>query len=761
MKFSDLIQRWVFISSLAVLLAATGYFAYSAVREGHEEAVSLMEQDLPMFDRIQELRAQYSMTESVVYGYYVTGNSAQFAASYSDEIRQIDRTLSEIAQHLPNDPALANIRNADAHLRAHSLELDQVMRADPVDWDRARQVLAEFAPLAKSLNNQSIALTQSVRQRVSLRALVAQERTASTLILVAVLAVLALLASAALFWLNARRLVTLQENQRLETFPLRNPRPVLALDSEGKLRYANPASMELARALFAEDAPERLLPVFGQDELEACKSGGAIWHSEQTATDRTLSVDMHWLSDLREFHVYLADVSERKQAEARLRYLAYHDPLTGLPNRTAFIEHVSLLVGSAAMDASVALLAIDRFQMIVSSAGHVAADLAMKALANRLQQLTDGLTGHAITLYRFDGIYFCWLIREDVKSLLPHLVPVREQMTAGVELDCGEFFVSLSIGIAEMARSPRPIEQLLREANSAMRAVEDQGGNGLQRYDDALDRLQRTRISHESGLRHVLERNELTLLFQPQLSLAGGRIIGAEALLRWQPSNGAAVSPAEFIPIAEQSGLIVPIGDWVLATACARAAEWKAASGLEMTVAVNISARQLTHGNLAEVVRKVLRESGISAECLELEITESAAMRDIDAAIEAMSALRRLGVRLSIDDFGTGYSSLSYLHRFPAHKLKIDQSFVRNMLQGGSDAAITRSVIALAHSLSLLAIAEGVETKEQLQMLMDWDCDEIQGYLLGRPMTSADYLALCHKHDSAAWRSESSKRAKA
>lgn len=430
------------------------------------------------------------------------------------------------------------------------------------------------------------------------------------------------------------------------------------------------------------------------------------------------------------------DITDRRTAEGRWQHDAFHDELTGLPNRASLIDRLglSILRTRCPGDYSFAVLFldVDRFQVINDSLGHLTGDQLIIAIARRLKaDLRSGTT-----IARFGGDEFAILL-DDVQGISDATrVAERIQKILAAPFNFGgqEVFLTASIGIAlEGAAGERP-EDVLNNADMAMYRAKARGKACYERFDVGMRASAVARLQLESNLRRAAEREEFRLYFQPIVSLEDGVVTGAEALLRWQHPERGLITPAEFIPLAEETGLIVPIGEWVLRTACAQARAWHAAGHSDLRVTVNFSARQFELPNLPELIRTVLKETGLAASALELEITESIAMEDVDFSREILTELRADGIHISIDDFGTGSSSLRYLKRFPIDVLKIDQTFVRDLTSDISDAAITAAMITMAHSLELKVIAEGVETEEQLKFLRSRRCNEIQGYLFSRPV---------------------------
>jgi diguanylate cyclase (GGDEF)-like protein/PAS domain S-box-containing protein len=451
--------------------------------------------------------------------------------------------------------------------------------------------------------------------------------------------------------------------------------------------------------------------------------------------------------DLVSYVCFFSDISERKASEQRIHRLAYYDALTQLPNRTLFQDRLhSALQHGARHQEWVALmfLDLDRFKPINDSLGHAAGDRMLKEVAVRLAACVDSDD----TVARMGGDEFTLLLQSQSarEGALKRAIHVGEQILASLAqpfiLEGREFFVTASIGIALSPQDGNELSQLMKNADTAMYHAKERGKNNFQFYQADMNASALQRLELESDLRHALEQGEFKLYYQPQFSGDGKRLTGAEALLRWQHPQRGLVPPNDFIPVLEELGLVVQVGDWVLREACRQLAEWHEAKIRVPKISVNLSARQFAEGDLHERIAQILQHSGIPAGCLELELTESILMEDVANAMLTLSSLKKLGVFIAIDDFGTGYSSLNYLKQFPIDVLKIDRSFVDGLPHGEQDGQIARAIIAMAHSLNLTVIAEGVETLAQLDFLRGHDCDEVQGFLLGRPMPAHQFTAL-------------------
>lgn len=440
------------------------------------------------------------------------------------------------------------------------------------------------------------------------------------------------------------------------------------------------------------------------------------------------------------FTAFLRDITKRKQAEEELSNLASYDTLTGLPNRVLLMDRLTHALSVQQRHGNhvfaLLFLDLDGFKNINDTLGHVIGDKLLQLAATRI---TDCLR-KCDSAARLGGDEFTILLERvshptDVGMVAQKIL---DALAAPVNIDGHDIFMSASIGITLCPDDATNAADLLRNADTAMYQAKDQGrGRYVLFTRDMNERIAR-RVAIENRLRTALERNEFCLHYQPQVDLDSGRIIGMEALLRWNPDDRGLVSPLEFIPIAEESGLIVPIGEWALHAACGQAQEWVKAGFPALRVAVNLSGRQFRQQDLVGTVERVLRISGLDPARLELEITESMAMEDADRSLGTLSRLKAMGVSLAVDDFGTGYSSLSYLKRFPIDTLKIDRSFIKDMTEDPNDAAIAASIIAMAHSLKLKVVAEGVETSGQRDQLREYGCDEVQGYYFSRPVAASE-----------------------
>ena len=437
------------------------------------------------------------------------------------------------------------------------------------------------------------------------------------------------------------------------------------------------------------------------------------------------------------------DITQARRAEEKIRRLAHFDELTELPNRTMFmhtLQRASSLAQRRNKSFALFFIDLDRFKNINDSLGHEAGDHLLQDVARRLRQHLR----ESDTVARLGGDEFVVLVEDcaDVRELDAIAQNILNAIGRPYILSGREYHVTGSIGIATYPADGQDPAALLKNADIAMYMAKDRGKNNFQFYSAQQNAHSFERLALDSALRHALERAEFELYFQPKVEIATGSIVGVEALLRWNHPDLQMVMPNQFIPLAEETGLIVPIGQWVLRAACTQSVAWRREGLKPLRVAVNLSARQFVHDGLLSDIASALDETGLAPEGLELEITESMVMHNPEQAVITLTRLRAMGITVSIDDFGTGYSSLGYLKRFPVDNVKIDRSFVKDLPHDQDDAAITRAVIAMAQSLRIRVIAEGVETREQMQFLREHGCDECQGYYLSRPLPASEFALL-------------------
>ncbi len=535
-----------------------------------------------------------------------------------------------------------------------------------------------------------------------------------------------------------------------------SPLAVIEWDTDFKVSEWNPAAERIFGYSQAEAVGRTAMELILPENVKAHVS--AIWaallsreggyrSTNENVTKEGNSITCEWYNTPlidADGHVLgvasvAEDVTQQKQAEARILHMAYYDALTGLPNRTLFLDRLEQecrIADRSSRFVGVMFIDIDHFKKVNETLGHLTGDLLLQAVAARLK---DSFR-KSDTVAHFGGDEFAVVVPglDDVNEIEHIIKYVTDRFRVPFSVMENELFVTFSIGYSFYPIDDTAAHNLLRNSDTALNRAKELGRNQHQRYSIAMTDQASMYLSLQNGLRRALNEGEFVLHYQPQTDLKSGVMTGVEALVRWQHPQDGLISPAQFIPVAEETGLIVPMGEWILRTACLQAKAWQEQGLPAITMAVNLSSRQFKEEGFSQSVIDIIHETGLEPKYIELELTESILIDNESSVRKALEDFKKAGISLSIDDFGTGYSSLSYLKRFPIDKLKIDQSFVRDVIVNKSDASLVRAIISMARALELKTIAEGVETQQQLDFLRAEECEEIQGYLVGRPMPSEE-----------------------
>jgi diguanylate cyclase (GGDEF)-like protein/PAS domain S-box-containing protein len=545
-------------------------------------------------------------------------------------------------------------------------------------------------------------------------------------------------------------------NERLQSMVQNSPLAIYTSDRNNLVTSWNPAAQRMFGWTAEEAIGQKVLFIPGdkrqeyEDNLARVRNGESLNQVELVRQRRDGSAIHISLStaplfttegQLYDYIFLVADITERKLAEQQIQFQAVHDGLTGLPNRLLLqdrFEQAKARASRSNCKVMLLFLDLDNFKSINDTLGHESGDAFLQQIATRL----SACMRETDTISRLGGDEFLILLPDltQAEDAMPILAKLMAHMQIPFFAEDHEISTSVSMGVTIFPDDGTTFESLLKRADMAMYKAKGDGRNTFRFFDDAMDVEAVEQQFIRNGLRRALERNEFVLHYQPQMDIASGAIIGVEALIRWNHPQLGMVPPARFIPVSEECGLIVPIGDWVLREACRQAVAWQRAGLPGLCMAVNLSAVQFKRGSVEQSVMQALEETRLDPALLELELTESILIQNAEGVLDSVKRLKLLGIKLSIDDFGTGYSSLSYLKRFDIDKLKIDQSFVRDLGSDPDDAAIVRAIIQLARSLNLRTIAEGVETVDMLHQLRAFGCDEAQGYYFARPMP-ADEVA--------------------
>lgn len=748
-----MLQRKIWLAFLLVLMVGIAVSARIVYLGDSVQAVNhlFIAEKLPLSQRIGELRGVIADEERLLYEYYsYTATRDAFLTQRAENKKLLNEIVSKLQEDSSSRSGVAELNVRLGELGLLSDELSGTLASSNVDWDKAREILAQVKPKVRQIEKTLEVITVANQRAVDN---LGEDSQSSVSTMVRSVIGFSILIFGVAFFVGYYVVAIIREGaerRRLALFAERDPNPVLRLNADGEVLYANPATAALLdRLALAANQSAQLLPADLENHLAATRDAStANTQFEYEHGAHTLECTVAYLSDFAEFHVYLKDVSARKHAEERLAYQAYFDAATGLPNQYKLRDDLRIAY-SRQCAGSVMMIVADHEQEILESYGAAETE---KWLIKVAQRLRDMLDSDMEKLYRFGSNAFV-LVR------LPCDLAAAEQRARfllnsahqPLHVEGHELFSTLSIGAALMhcedcADTGIMVEAMVQQAASACNRVRRTGGNDFAVYDEAMSRAAAKTLRLAADLHHAVENNELRLLYQPKVEATTGRLLGMEALVRWVHPERGMVSPVEFIPVAEDTGLIVGIGHWVLREACRQNAEWQKMGLRPLRVAVNLSARQFGSGNLLNEIDAALAETNLPVDALELEITESMVMDDPESVIRLLGAIHDRGIHIALDDFGTGHSSLAYLKRFPIDCLKVDRAFIKDTPENSDDVAIAKTIIAMAQALGLSTVAEGVETAPQLELLKSLGCDQIQGYFFSRPLAAGDFLAYYRAH---------------
>ena len=741
---------WAFLLVLAVGIAVSARIVFLGDSVQAINHIFIAEK-LPLSHRSGELRGAVADEERLLYEYYsYTATGEAFQAQRTQNHARLDKIVEEMEKDMGSHEGVSELRTRLAELDQLSDELAVTLSSQNVNWDLARAILARVKPTVRQIEKVLADMTLVNQQAVDN---LGAESQSSVSTMVRWVIGFSVLIFGVAFFVGYYVVAIIREGaerRRLALFAERDPNPVLRLNAAGEVLYANPATTALLGQLgFSATQSAQMLPSDLNSHLSAtCDAPSSNTQFEYAHGKHTLECTVAYLADFAEFHVYIKDVSARKQAEERLAYQAFFDAATGLPNQYRLRENLGLAFTQKCAG-SVMMIVADQEQEIMESFGAAETEKWLVKIALRLR---DALNSDGEKLYRFGSNAFV-LLRLPC-NLSDAELRARQLLSAAhqpLRVDGHELFSTLSIGAALMHcdscnDAASMVEAMVQQAASACNRVRRAGGNDFAVYDEAMSRAAAKALRLAADLQHAVENGELRLQYQPKVDTMSGRLLGMEALVRWMHPERGMISPIEFIPVAEDTGLIVAIGRWVLREACRQNAEWQQSGLRPLRVAVNLSARQFRSGNLLDEIDAALSETGLPVNSLELEVTESMVMDDPEEVIKLLGAIHDKGIHLALDDFGTGHSSLAYLKRFPIDCVKIDRAFIKDTPANTDDVAIAKTIVAMAQALNLSTVAEGVETAEQLELMKTMGCNQIQGYFFSRPLPAEDFLAFYRAH---------------
>ncbi|MBY6093978.1 putative bifunctional diguanylate cyclase/phosphodiesterase [Ferrimonas balearica] len=734
---------------LLLILAGTAlsWQVYHSGKVVNSNTHILVNEHLPELLQIRNLIEEQLRSERLLYEYYADQSRDHYLTEYFEAHHRLAQVMGDLKRQLPEQDTLHHIERYQAEYHELAKQLDHALSQTPVDWDLSRMLLNQISalrgqtePLLQQLERE---LNQSAQQGL---AETQQSTRANTRYVVSFSVLIVLLAFIGSV-VASRLLTDRSERRRLAAFAERNPDPILSVTLQGQLLSLNPAAAQLAQEQSIPPNPQLLVPDLTTQLARMQREAISDYDWEFALGRRYLTARAVMLTELKQVQVHLRDITAASRAEAELRHRASHDQLTGLPNRHQFeLDAQQQIEQHPEQSLTFGLLTLNRFHQVTSQVGFQAGDAILRTCSQRLCRALNplNLIDRPLMLYRFGGTRFAILIQGQVSTdTLAELADtIADVFHKPVYADNApaSFHLSVEQGFARYPEHAANSQELLRCADAAVREPRQDEANYVL-YAPALREQEDRLITLENELHQAMKENQFLLYFQPQQRLSDGAMIGAEALLRWQHPERGVLSPNEFIHLAERTGLIVSIGEWVLTEACIQARQWQE-RGLDMQIPVNLSARQMQQADFVERVANILARTGAPPHMLELELTESLLMTDLDRGHDMLCQLKALGLKLAIDDFGTGYSSLAYLKRLPMDTLKIDRRFVSSLPGDKQDSAIVRAILDLAEHLDLNVVAEGVETQAQHDWLKRAGCDVLQGYWYSRPLACSDWIRM-------------------
>ena len=705
------------------------------------KTVELISQQIPAYDLLRKLNNTLIEKERFLYELYATDQHQHFEPGYSKSSQQVQRVFDELVLIFGDIPPLKVTQNSLSELNTLADEFLLNITGSQTNLAMARQQLRIISDLRRVTSpqiQQLITLTESKLQK-------SEQVIINGLEILRVFVVFYSLATLILAYIVAKAiktyLSTALNNQRLSLFSTRNPNPVISLDSQNAVTYCNPAIENLLKRLDLGTTNAELLlakdiQIYQKEILVEGKADSKQF--EYQIAQLYFQCDLHWLEDLCQWDMYLTDITERKKFELELQYRASHNLQTGLLNHYELEKTVTQLC-KIQQKFTFGLIEIRSFSQLISGQGVTVASTVVNEVAAYLEHILSSIDKTDYRIFYVSEKSFALVCTSDLSNKqIDSLVDEIDQKTTSTIFHC-QYQVQFDFGFANYPQHGNDYTQLHKNSLAAL----DKSASSADRNQVLFNLQLGERLHYEQQLiedmRVAIQMAQFELYFQPQMSLSSQKIVGAEVLIRWQ-RNGEWISPSEFIPLAERAGLIDILGDWILHTACQKAQNLVSLGWSDLVIAVNISPLQFGRKDFLSKVTNVLKDTGLEAKNLELEVTEGVIIYNENEAIETLVQLKTLGVHLAIDDFGTGYSSLSYLRKFNIDKLKIDQSFIHNIQHQATDQSIVRAIIELGRNLKLKVIAEGVEEFEQQAILASMGCDEIQGFYFSHPLPEQNFI---------------------
>jgi len=740
-------SRFVLVTTLAavfVLGLTASVLVYNSSQRVAASSTELIDRALTDLRIISRFRSELAEHERLSYELYAVIDAERFEPLLARQQQIVESQMPRLLDAGISSDEMDEVQRHWSTIVGEVSRLSDNIAGNPTDWDLARAQLKRISDERRAVSP----LLDELVERAESRAHGAERRTGEDLALMSSLVtaytVIILIIAAVVAWMVRRLFIANQANQALAQFPARNPMPVVTISRSGRVHYANRAAHEFAARIGSPDAAvEDLVTGSALHAMQAALTASDRGEEEAANNDRVLAYHWHWLADQQIIHVYIRDITAQRKAENRLRRLAFEDDITGLMNRNALLRAVD---HQGDHPLCLCLISIERFDVLRFNAGFRAADRLLAAFARHLQPVAGKHLDDSVGIARIEGALFAlvWTLRDDhdagelaVESFMEALPRV---LRSGREIFHADY--RMGVRCLKVGETADP-ETLLSDADAALRTAERQTRSRHVIHDQSIRDEQQSILRIERRLRHAIDSNArgLELYLQPKVALESGSIVGAEALLRWHDEELGPITPDRFIPIAEQSGLIVDLGRWVTDRAIAILADWRSSPALRgLHLAINVAPQELQFADYPEHIIDALRRSGVDSQRLELEVTERViADTDNIVRIDTLGRLSRAGVAVSVDDFGTGYSSLAYLSSLPISHIKIDRAFVSQLPPRDNQTSLARTIINLARELDLGSVAEGVETAEQAEYLRTAGCHLAQGYFFSPPLPRREF----------------------
>lgn len=727
------------LAGLAILMGlALSILVYLSTEQVRHNAIDLVNNRIPVLTSVNQIIADLSEQERIIYEYYRSQDSQSFLENFAKNKKSF--TLHNIA--ISKQEGLGEqadlIIQKQKHIEWLSNEFHQAMLLNDDNWDHLRDLLTEIASVRTDLLPTLLSVEKKTQVEVDQAHAATLTQMEITHWTVVVYGIAIVLLGGLVSWYTKQFILTNAKNTRLALFPNRNPNPILSINNLGEISFFNPACLVLLHSVeLTEKDINKLLPTnFIALRKEINNHDCTSMTIEQPLQDRILQVSINWLPEVDSYDLHIVDITERKLAEQKVKHIAFYVQETNLPNQYKLNNDLdNLIIKKIAF--SLGIFEIKSFNKLVTALGGDTANEIVCVFSQLVaENLADGVSLYQLNESQFSLVCLRSVSSHALQELTRDIVMLSERP---VVTNCGEFFIEIDFGYGIFPEHGDTRNSLLKNVHTALVMAANDEHNSFSLFSPEFSAEIHKSITLTDSLRNAVALNELFLVYQPQLDLTNDRVLGIETLVRWRHQDNI-ISPVDFIPLAEQSGLIVPIGEWILNQACLFAKSLVELGHSELVVAVNVSPRQFSHPKFCQSVISALEASKLSAKNLELEITEGVFMHNEEQTLAVLHRLKSLGIQMSIDDFGTGYSSLSYLKRFPVDKLKIDQSFIMDCHNNHEDRAIINTIVALGKNLGLSLIAEGVEELSHVEFLKSIGCDEIQGYWYSRPLAEQDLV---------------------